>query len=252
MPGFAALSHSAMLAMLALPSRATVNHGIWSLGLVLQAALIWVVFRRGVARRFPGFTALITFYPLRAALLFALVGRIEADDYDTTVRVLGFLELALQAWVIVEIVLWLAHKAGRRIWRRGAAILALAAILLILTAAAFHWLPVMEPADPAQIFLGILMIALFFLALRTAESRPAAGWRNVILIPAGFALFAVLQLASLAGCAFATAHQHSGAYLAWAYVPACGYLGVVTFWLCALRREAASVRGAAPAPLLSR
>jgi peptidoglycan/LPS O-acetylase OafA/YrhL len=220
-----------MLAMFELPSRPVMNRAIWSVGLVLQAALVWVVFRRGVARRFPGFTALIVLYPLRAALLFALSGRMEADDYDTMVHVLGMLELALQAWVVVEIVLRLVRAAGGWTVRRGMAMLALVAIALGLTMLTFHLLPAQQPADRMQIMSGFLMIGLFAAAVKAAASR------NLIVIPAGFAAFAVFQLASLAGCGYATAHPSPAVYLAWSYVPACGYLAVVVFWLVALRRE---------------
>jgi hypothetical protein len=217
--------------MLQLPSRAAMNRAIWGVGLVLQAALVLVVFRRGVARRFPGFTALITFYPVRAALLFALAGRIEADDYDTMVRVLGILELLLQAWMVVEIVLRLARTAGGWTWRRGIEILVLVAVAFSLTAVTFHMLTAEQPADRMQIGVGFLMIELFAVAWRVARSR------NLVLIPAGFAAFAVFQLASLAGCAYATVHPNAIGYLAWSYVPGCGYLAVVMFWLVALRRE---------------
>jgi hypothetical protein len=217
--------------MLELPSRAMVNRGIWSVGLGLQAALVFVVFRRGMARRFPGFTALITLYPLRAVLQFALSGRIDGDNFDTMVRVLGILELALQAWVVVEIVLRLARAAGGWTGRRGLAVFVLVAIALGLTAVTFHMLPAEQPADRMQILAGFLMIGLFAVALK------AAGSRNLVLIPAGFAAFAVLQVASLAGCAFATAHQNTGVYLAWSYVPGCGYLAVVGFWTIFLKRE---------------
>jgi hypothetical protein len=222
-----------MLMMLELPSRAVLNRGIWGVGLVLQAALVFVVFRRGVARRFPGFTALITLYPVRAALLFALAGRIEADDYDTMGRVLGVLELVLQAWVVVEIVLRLVRAAGGWTRQRGLAAVALIAIGLGLTAITFHMLSAEQPADRMQILAGFLMIGLFFIALKVAGSR------NLVLLPAGFAAFAVFQLASLAGCVFATAHQNTDAYLVWSYLPGCGYLAVVGFWLISLKRESA-------------
>jgi hypothetical protein len=221
-----------MLAMFELPSRAVMNRAIWSVGLVLQTALVWVVFRRGVARRFPGFTALIVLYPLRAALLFALSGRMEADDYDTMVHVLGMLELALQAWVVVEIVLRLARAAGGWTGRRSIALLGLVAIALSLTVVTFHLLPAEQSADRVQIMAGFLMMGLFAAALKMAVSR------NLVLIPAGFAAFAAIQLASLAGCGYAGIHHNGGAFVAWSYAPACGYLGVVMFWLAALRREA--------------
>jgi hypothetical protein len=233
-----------MLMMMQLPSRAALNHAIWAAGLVLQAGLVFVVFRRGVARQFPGFAALLVFYPVRAALLVALSGRIEADDYDTTVHVLSVLELALQAWVAVEIVLRLVRAMGSWMvggptmrgstWRRGMAVLALAAVAFCLTAATFHLLPQDQPADRMQIMAGFLMIELFLVALKVADST------NLVLIPAGFAAFAVLQLASLAGCVYATAHQNTDAYLAWSYVPGCGYLAVVVFWIAALKGQPVS------------
>ena len=217
-----------------LGSRMMVNRAIWGIGLALQAALVYAVFGRGVARRFPAFTALIAFYPVRAASLFVLSSRIEQDDYDTTVHVLSMLELALQAWLIVEILQRLVGAAGGWTWRRGMALLVLLAIGFYLTTVTFHLLPMEQPADRVQIAVGFVMMELFGVALKAADSR------NLVLIPAGFAAFALLELVSLTGCAYATAHQNTGAYIAWSYLPGCGYLAVVAFWIAGLRGKPAS------------
>jgi len=232
------LSYTATLVMLAPLSRAQLNYAIWGAGLVLQAALVAVIVRRGVARRFPAFASLVTFYPLRAALMFALSGRIEADDYDMTVHVLGMLELGLEVWVTAEIVVCLIRIAGGWTWGRVLALLVLAAIAFNLTIVLFRVIPADQPADRVQIGMGLLMIELVFVAWRVARSG------NLVLIPAGFATFAVCQLASLAGCAYAAAHQGAGAYVAWSYLPGCGYLAVVIFWLAALQRNESPSRQA--------
>ena len=49
--------------------------------LALQCALLALVFVRGVARRLPGFTVLLGFYPLRAVVLFVLFGHLATPDY---------------------------------------------------------------------------------------------------------------------------------------------------------------------------
>src|SRR5271154_827542 len=93
----------ALFERVSMPSRLTINRTLWATGLALQCALAVEVFRRGIARRFPCFAALICFYPLRAGLLFVLAGRIDADVYNPLFSALAFTEILLQVAIAVEL-----------------------------------------------------------------------------------------------------------------------------------------------------
>jgi hypothetical protein len=222
---------SAVLPAIHLLSRAVLNGVILIGGIVLQAALVFVLFRRGIARRFPAFTSLLTFYPLRAALLLALSGRIDADAYETWHHVLAIVEVVLQIWVAVEIALRLTRALGGWALKQIVLLLVLAACACGLAWITLEVVAKKELADSLQVLWWFVMLSLF------AGTLKAARQRNLLRIAAGFAAFAVFQLAALAGRSHALAGHNSGAYIGWSYLPACGYLAVVVFWLCALRRE---------------
>lgn len=237
--------HPALLDWVWAPSRLAINRALWATGLALQCALAVEVFRRGIARRFPCFTALICFYPLRAGLLFLLASRIDADVYNPLFSALAFTEILLQVAVAVEL-LWRVNRetdaqeasaketsVDRRKSRRrvGLALLILLGVAGSLTWLVLRFTPARAPADRVQVFLWFVMIALFAAALKYARSA------NPVRIAAGFAAFSLIQLAASFGRANAYFKHDAGWYLGWSYAPAVGYLAVVIFWLISLRNE---------------
>lgn len=248
---FLQLQASFILLARRLPSRTTVNDSILAAGIALQCALVGVIFLRGVARRFPGFAALLIFYTLRAGSLFLLVRYLDADAYRTLFRVLEAVEVLLEIWVGAEIVKGLLSEQaseqesqqGRRTQSRAAILVLLPCAALGLTWGVASMLPQKQLADRVQMLAWFLMLALFAAAWKAARSK------SLVRIPAGFAAFAVFQFAALAGRMYATAHHATGAYILWSYVPACGYLAVLIYWIGALRTEETTVRRAAAACL---
>ncbi|MGA7342581.1 MAG: hypothetical protein WBE72_09505 [Terracidiphilus sp.] len=226
-----AFEANALFRALDLPSRMTANRLLWATGLALQCALVLEAFRRGVARKFPFFAGLILFYPLRAAMLFALAGRMDSGAYDSLFNALALLEFPLQALVAGELALRLLRDGGGWVRRRVVVLLLLFAASCGLAWLALGALPERQLADRVQVLMGLAMLALFAAALRSSRSR------NLTFILGGFATFAAIQLAALAGKAHAITRHDAGAYVGWSYAPACGYLVVVVFWLVLLKRE---------------
>lgn len=223
------------------PSRPAVNTTIWVLGIVLQCALAYSIFRRGIARGFLGFTLLAVFYPLRSALLFALSGRIENDDYDTLYNALSLAEVPLQAFVAIELLLRRVRETGGWTARRIPLALLMLCAPFGLTAITMDALPAKAAADHVPIFMGFVMLAVFTAIVKGSRSA------NAVRIAGGFALFALLQLAALAGRAHALLLKDTPVYLAWGYLPAVSYLAIVLFWIAALKRETGTAN-AAPRP----
>ncbi|HEY1767916.1 MAG TPA: hypothetical protein VGG26_09685 [Terracidiphilus sp.] len=218
------------------PSRMAANRALWAAGLVLQSALAFTVFRKGMPRRFPAFTALILFYPVRAALLFALAARMDSGTYNSVFNALALVEIPLQALAAAELTTRLAAQFGGSTRRRVLILLAAAAAVCGLTAIALHMIAERQLTDRIQIFMSFLFIGILTLALLGAL-RTGSRARNLVCIAAGFAAFAVFQIAALAGKAHAMSRRDGVAYVAWSYLPACGYLAVVIFWLIFLKRE---------------
>ncbi len=228
-------AHLALLDWVWTPSRLTINRTLWATGLALQCALAVAVFRRSIARRFPCFTALICFYPLRAGLLFVLAGRVDADVYNPLFSWLAFAEMLLQAAIAVEL-LWRINQemaAGPRssTQRRWVVLLIFLGLAGGLTWLVLRFTPARTPVDRVQVFVWFLMIAPFAVALKYARSV------NPTRIAAGFAAFSLIQLAASFGRAHAFLKHDAGWYLGWSYAPGVGYLAVVIFWLISLRHE---------------
>jgi hypothetical protein len=213
------------------PSRLATNTTIWTFGFVLQCVLVYVVFRRGIARRFPVFASLLVFHPVRAALLFGLSGHIRGDLASLLYEVMSFTDDALQLMVVVEVVLHLIRGIGG--WTRFRALFCL---LLLSAASLFTWITlVLVPnrisTDRLQLFAWFALLALFGAALKGSRSP------NLTRISAGFSVFSLVQFSALAGRTVAFLNHNEGQYAAWSYVPTVGYLAIVIFWLITLRKE---------------
>jgi hypothetical protein len=225
----------ALFAWASMPSRLVINLALWTAGLALQCALVVVVFRRGVARRFPCFAALICFYPLRSSLLYILVSRVDADVYNPLFSALAVTEILLQAAVAVELMRRINQEMVGGMWRSTRR-RSLALLILLGAAGGLTWLvlkitPVSASVDRIQVFAWFVMIALFAVALKKARSA------NPVRIAAGFAAFSLIQLARLFGRVQAFLKHDAVWYLGWSYTPAIGYLAVVIFWLISLRDD---------------
>jgi hypothetical protein len=228
-------AHLALLDWIWVPSRLTINRTLWATGLALQCTLAVEVFRRGIARRFPCFAALICFYPLRAGLLFVLASRIDADVYDPLFSALAFAEILLQVAIAVELI-WrinreMSAESRSSTDRRWVALLIFLGLAGLLTWLVLRFTPARAPVDRVQVFVWFLMIAPFFVALKCTRSV------NTVRIAAGFAAFSLIQLSASFGRAQAFLKHDAGWYLGWSYAPGVGYLAVVIFWLVSLRPE---------------
>jgi hypothetical protein len=223
------------------PSRLATNITIWTFAVVLQCVLVYVVFRRGIARRSPFFASLLVFHPLRAALLFGMSGHVRTSLAGPLYGAFSFIDDALQLMVAVEIALHLVRGIGG--WTRFRALLCL---LLLGASSVFTWIMLVSvpnriSSDRLQLFVWFALLALFGAVLKGSRSP------NLTRFSAGLAVFSLMQFAALAGRTVAFHNRNAGQYAAWFYVPAVGYLAIVIFWLITLRRE--SERTLAPPEL---
>jgi hypothetical protein len=213
------------------PSRSEINVAIWIVGLLLQCALVFSLFRKGIARRYLAFTLIAIFYPARAALLFALSGHIDADNYESLNGALSFVEAPLELFIAIDLTRRLMREAGGWTTRRALLVLLALAAACGMTGITISELNAGVPADHLQILMGMAMLALFAALWKSSRSF------NPIGIAGGFALFSLVQIAALAGRTRATMFRDTPGYLLWSYVPGIGYLLIVILWLAALERE---------------
>jgi hypothetical protein len=101
-------------------TRVAVNDVVWGVSLALQCGLLALVWVGGLARWLPCFTFLLAFYPVRAAVLFVLFGRVAPANYAAVYEALSLAGLLLQLLVGVEIGARLfkgtAPRAGYGAW----------------------------------------------------------------------------------------------------------------------------------------
>jgi hypothetical protein len=207
-----------------------INELAWAVGLAVECALVWVVFSRRIAGRFPAFAALMIFYPLRAALLLICQGHIGAGIYKSLFSALIMTEFALQMFLAGEIAFRWAGEAGGQMRQYGL-LMAIAAGAAALAWSVFAVVSERVEVNGWEIFVWFLMSGLFAVVVSGAHGA------NLVRIAAGFAAFSVLQLVTLAGRFHAWAGRDLREYLVWSYVPAAGYVAVMIFWLWALQRE---------------
>jgi hypothetical protein len=211
--------------------QSAINNSLWTLSLILQIALVVSLFARHIARRVPCFTALLIFYPLRAALLFILFGHLTPADYATLYSTLSYIDLVLQAIVAIEIAHHLIRELGGITLLRATLLFLLLALCSGATALVLAKLPAHAPIPPdrVQTFLSFLMLALFVWTIATS--------RSTILRPItlGLALYASVSLFAQTGRIAAALHRDTEAYARWSYVSVATYLIVVCIWFLTLK-----------------
>ncbi len=208
-----------------------INNSLWTLSLILQIALVASLFVRHIARRVPCFTALLTFYPLRAALLFILFGHLTPADYATFYATLSYIDLLLQAIVAIEIAHHLIRELGGITLLRATLLFLLVALCSGATALVLAQLPIHAPIPPdrVQTFLSFVMLALFVWTI--------AASRSTILRPItlGLGLYASVSLFAQTGRITAALHRDVDAYARWSYISVATYLIVVCLWFLTLK-----------------
>lgn len=209
-------------------TRVAVNDALWGISLALQCALLAVVFVRGVARRLPCFTVLLGFYPLRAVVLFVLFGHLATPDYAGLNDWLSLAGLLLQLVVAVEIGVKIFKVAARRWAAWAIPVAAWVATMLLLVV-----LPARSPVPPdrLQMFCSLSMVLLGVWA--AVERAPRLVWK----VAAGLAAYGVVDLMATGGKAVAAMHRDARSFTAWSYAGSVVYVGVVVFWIFALRSE---------------
>ena len=208
-----------------------INNTVWTLSLILQIALVIAIFARHIARRVPCFTALLTFYPLRAAVLFALFGHLAPATYDALYSTLSYVDIVLQTIVAIEIAFHLIRELGGVTLRNTVLLLLLLALTTGATLLVLAHLPAHSPIPPdrAQTFLSLVMLALFvwtIVASRSTILRP---------ITLGFGLYAAISLFSQTGRITAAVNRDVDAFTRWSYINATAYLVVVCLWFLTLK-----------------
>lgn len=217
-------------------TRGQIDALMWACGMLLQLALLIVLFRRDLARRIPMFAGLIGFYLFRSALLYLGFGLIDREAYHSIYEASQMLEILIELGLAASLALTIIHAGAaggtqpeRRMRGMVAAALLIGALLLTsLVAAAVPARAAVQP-DRAQILFDLLMILLWGWS-RILRSSPEPA-RTIL---SGFALYGAIGIAASLGRAHASLARSAGEYAGWSYAVSAAYLAVVIYWIISL------------------
>jgi hypothetical protein len=208
---------------------------LWCFGLALQLLLLALLFRRGLARRFPVMTGLLGFYVLRSLLLYALLRFSARDVYQAWYDALSLADIALQVALAAEIAVAALRQRGGWSGRRGAVAALVSGAVLAAAATLASLLPArgVVPVDRGSAFSSLLLVLVFVWIAALRARGPA------LRIGAGFSVYGVVAVAAAVARHLAAIHRNGRAYVAGSYIPSGVYLAVLVFWILALRPAAA-------------
>ncbi|HEX4005267.1 MAG TPA: hypothetical protein VHX60_03770 [Acidobacteriaceae bacterium] len=217
----------------------TINLILWAVGLALQVGLLVVLYRRGLMRRFPIFTLLITLYVLRSATLYALSGHIDRDTMTALYDFLSMADVALQLGVAAEIALSLVRGRGEWSGVRTLKIVGVLVAWIAAAAAGVALLPAHSrvPLDRGLAFSSFVMLLLWLWMLVFGQGGAARK------IAGGFAIYGAVAVAANLERGYAATHRSAREFVAGSYAPSAVYLGVLVVWLLTLRAAAAAQAG---------
>lgn len=215
-------------------SRVLLNNSLWVASLLLQCALLVLVFIRRLARVIPFFAALIGFYVCRSALLPVLGGRLAPPTYATISGALSLLDLALQFLVAVEIARHVLKVVAGCDTRRRLLLMTVTVAGLSLATYFFAGLfPAKSPipADRLQIFNSLTLVLL-------GVSVVYPGVSNAVRhLAAGFAVFSLVSLATSVFRSTAAAHRDTVSFTQGSYANSLAWLAVLAYWIVFLKPD---------------
>lgn len=156
---------------------------LWAAGFILNAALLFVLLYKKRYRIVPWFTMLIASDCLDTVLLFLTYRFASKHVYADLYWFTGFLDIALQIAVILEIAAIVLRRSGR--WVEGTRIrLILMGVAAPLVAFLFAWF--MKPSVESKLYAWVaraslfttILVFLLFIAVVMASHHLGLGWRN--------------------------------------------------------------------------
>jgi hypothetical protein len=220
---------------------------LWAATFCGNLILLFVLWKRGRARSFPAFTALVAAYIARTVIL-VLVNRHLPHAYRLTFWWMSVVDEALQLLVVYEIALQVFRPTGvwaQDVWKT---FLGLAGIAIIL-AAGLTWLDTPATTDHVQAyffranFFSAMLMSELFVAMVALSATSGLPWKtHVARIAQGFGIYSILSvgidiLTSVLGIRHATT-----VFIATSHLRIVTYLGCETYWIVMLWQEAPAPR----------
>jgi hypothetical protein len=207
------------------------SHIIWVAGLLGHLVLLFVLFSRRRAARFPWFTLLIIFYLLRSIGLAAIAHFMGHPAHRFVTQAIDLTDVCMQAAVLAEL-MWMALRPLNSSRQTTLSLLLVASGVLM----------VIRIAPPTRVWHSMALVLIHFLLsvlmvewaiLLAFLLRPLRlSWRShIAAISFGFGVY---SLALLAGGGYFTIGREMSDFVLFAYVRIGVYLLVLLWWIVCL------------------
>lgn len=203
------------------------NISLLTASLVLQVALLILLFARRMVSQLRLFAVLLGFYAIRSVLLVVLFPWVSPGSYVQTYTVLSAVDVLLQIALVVEFSLLIVRSGARPYLTRALVSPAIFLMAALLASGIAALLPAhtRAPADRAGIFTGLLFLGLLVWSLSVRLVR----WQRSAL--AGLAVIGAGGIPTQVGRNLAAIHQNAHAYRLWSYSNAAVYLLTLVVWI---------------------
>jgi hypothetical protein len=203
------------------------NHLIWAAGLAGHLLVLWVLFRRRRAARFPWFTLLIVFYLMRSLGL-VVAARISGHAAPAPVTVLiDMVDVGLQCGVLAELS-WIALRPLGGIRRLTLPLLLVVSAFLIvlrLAPSGHSSLPLILVL--MHFWLSVLMVEWALVLVVMARSLRITWRSHGAVISFGFGVYSA---ALLAGGGYFTTGREMRDFVFFSLFRVVVYLLVLGWW----------------------
>jgi hypothetical protein len=220
------------------------NHLIWAAGLIGHLVLLFVLFRRKLAGRFPWFTLLIVFYLVRSIGLVAALHVMGRPASSPATMVIDFADIVLQFAVLAELTSIGLRPLGRN--RR------ITLPLLLLSSGVVIVLKLTPPGHTTlslvlvlcHFLLSVLMVEWAIVLALLLRPMRMSWFSDVAVITLGFGIYSAVLLA---GGGYFTTGREMRDYVFFSFFRVVVYLVVVVGWAVGLwLPPSASAAKAAP------
>jgi hypothetical protein len=217
---------------------------LWVAGFLGHVALLFVLLRRGRARTFPIFTALIVSNVIRTMVLFVINSKGTKAEYFYTFWTLAFADVLLQFGVVYE----LASKVFRPLGKWPSDIRPRLAVLVagsVGVALLLTWIPKPQSQFWMQVVLlkgsyfSAALMSELFVGMMALSSVAGLSWSSYVAkIAKGLAFYSVATLVFEAVNTSFGLTGNDRLYGELSQLRMVLYLGCVLYWIASLWRNA--------------
>jgi hypothetical protein len=211
----------------------------WAAGFLLNLALLFTLWCRRRARRFPFFTALITLNVVRTILLYLVMGYAK-QRYFYTYWTLAVLDTMLQLCVIYEIAslvfrplnVWARDVRKSAAWLVGLSITVALGLTWLASPPAHTWMQ--SFVTKGNLFAATLM-SEFFVAMMALSVSAGLSWRpHAAKIAQGLGTYALLGVLIETAYTYFGRSQVAQSSILLSHIRMAVYLGCVIYWIITL------------------